>query len=188
VKLKTLKQGTIFDEMGENAQRKRIGYKSDVVCQVTNITYRQLDYWTRTGLIKPSVNQAYGSGNKRLFDFSDIVLVKTIKSLLDSGIALQKVKRAVNFLRDNQLDITKIILICDQDNIYVSTNAQDFIDVLAGGQGVFGLHIQKLCDVLKRDLNQISTRKISQKHLNRGNPDSVKSDLKEYKPLLRKVT
>ena len=71
------------------------GFRGPQVCKIVGITYRQLDYWARTDLVRPSVMDANGSGTQRLYSFQDLVTLRVIKSLLDTGIALQRVRVAV---------------------------------------------------------------------------------------------
>src|SRR5262245_62367111 len=81
-----------------------VGFRGPVACAAAGITYRQLDYWARTGLIAPSVRPASGSGSQRLDGFRDILLLKVIKRLLDTGISLQQIRTAVPRLRDHGID------------------------------------------------------------------------------------
>jgi DNA-binding transcriptional MerR regulator len=80
------------------------GYRGPQACKIVNITYRQLDYWTRTRLVTPSIQQAQGSGTQRLYSFNDLLQLKVIKSLTDAGASLQKVRQAIDYVRDNLQD------------------------------------------------------------------------------------
>ena len=75
------------------------GYRGPTACNAAGITYRQLDYWARTGLVEPTVRSATGSGSQRLYSFRDILLLKVIKRLLDAGVSLQQIRTAVQHLR-----------------------------------------------------------------------------------------
>ena len=75
------------------------GYRVPDVCRIVGISYRQLDYWARTGLVTPSIRDAHGSGTQRLYSFQDLVSLKVIKKLLDTGVSLQRVRKAVEHLR-----------------------------------------------------------------------------------------
>ena len=75
------------------------GYRGPVACAAAGITYRQLDYWARTGLVEPTVRPASGSGSQRLYGFRDILVLKVVKRLLDTGISLQQIRAAVTHLR-----------------------------------------------------------------------------------------
>ena len=75
------------------------GYRVPDVCKIIGISYRQLDYWARTGLVRPSIKDAQGSGTQRQYSFQDLVVLKVIKSLLDAGVSLQSARRAIEYLR-----------------------------------------------------------------------------------------
>ena len=77
------------------------GFRGPQVCKIVGITYRQLDYWARTDLIRPSIADAKGSGTQRRYAYTDLVELKVIKSLLDAGVSLQSARRAVEYLRKN---------------------------------------------------------------------------------------
>src|SRR4051794_16312737 len=77
------------------------GYRGPQVCSIVGITYRQLDYWARTDLIRPSIADAKGSGTQRRYSYRDLVELKVVKSLLDAGVALQSARRAIEYLREN---------------------------------------------------------------------------------------
>jgi len=133
-----------------------VGYRGPQVCQITGITYRQLDYWTRTNLIHPSVAEATGSGSQRLYGFRDLVIIKIIKGLLDTGISLQNVRKALVQL--DELDATElsgINLFSDGKTVYQCRSAEEVIDLLAGGQGVFGIAVPGLVAQLTGDLTSI---------------------------------
>src|SRR5918911_5551383 len=77
------------------------GYRGPQVCKIVGIPYRQLDYWARTDLIRPSIADAHGSGTQRRYSYNDLVELKVIKSLLDAGVSLQSARRAIEYLRSN---------------------------------------------------------------------------------------
>ena len=76
-----------------------VGYRGPSACQIAGITYRQLDYWARTSLVVPSIRSAAGSGSQRLYSFKDILVLKVVKRLLDTGVSLQNIRTAVDALR-----------------------------------------------------------------------------------------
>ena len=118
------------------------GYRGPTACNAAGITYRQLDYWARTGLIEPSVRGATGSGTQRLYSFRDILVLKVIKRLLDAGISLQQIRTAVTQLRERGTeDLTRVTLMSDGASVYYCTSNDEVIDLLQGGQGVFGIAI-----------------------------------------------
>jgi DNA-binding transcriptional MerR regulator len=118
------------------------GYRGPTACNAAGITYRQLDYWARTGLIEPTVRGAKGSGSQRLYSFRDILLLRVIKRLLDAGISLQQIRAAVQHLRERGTDdLTQVTLMSDGATVYECTSDHEVIDLLQGGQGVFGIAI-----------------------------------------------
>ena len=118
------------------------GYRGPTACNAAGITYRQLDYWARTGLVEPTVRGAKGSGSQRLYSFRDILILKVIKRLLDAGISLQHIRSAVQFLRERGTDdLTRVTLMSDGASVYECTSNDEVIDLLQGGQGVFGIAI-----------------------------------------------
>lgn len=122
--------------------RDSAGYRGAIACSAAGISYRQLDYWARTGLVEPSIRTASGSGTSRLYSFRDILVLKIVKRLLDTGISLQNVRSAVEHLRARGTnDLATLTLMSDGASIYECASADDVIDLLAGGQGVFGIAI-----------------------------------------------
>ena len=118
------------------------GYRGPTACRAAGITYRQLDYWARTGLVEPTVRGATGSGTQRLYSFRDILILKIIKRLLDAGISLQQIRTAVSHLRARGTDdLTRVTLMSDGASVYECTSNDEVIDLLQGGQGVFGIAI-----------------------------------------------
>jgi DNA-binding transcriptional MerR regulator len=119
-----------------------VGYRGPTACSVAGITYRQLDYWARTGLVIPSVRDASGSGTQRLYSFRDIVVLKVVKRLLDAGVSLQNIRKAIETLRQwGEDDLATMTLISDGTTVYECRSAEEVVDLLQGGQGVFGIAI-----------------------------------------------
>ena len=119
-----------------------IGYRGATACSAAGITYRQLDYWARTGLVEPGIRTASGSGTQRLYGFRDILVLKIVKRLLDAGVSLQNIRTAVEHLRSRGVtDLERITLMSDGASIYECASPDDVIDLLKGGQGVFGIAI-----------------------------------------------
>src|SRR5262245_18248731 len=107
-------------------------------CAAAGISYRQLDYWARTGLVEPSVRPATGSGSQRLYGFRDILVLRVVKRLLDTGISLQQIRAAVAYLREHGAsDVAQITLMSDGASVYACTSPDEVVDLLQGGQGVF---------------------------------------------------
>jgi DNA-binding transcriptional MerR regulator len=134
-------QGLLFDD-DVSSMPDDLGYRGPTACSAAGITYRQLDYWARTGLVEPTVRAAGGSGTQRLYGFRDILLLKVIKRLLDAGISLQQIRQAVAHLRARGTDdLTRVTLMSDGASVYECTSNDEVIDLLQGGQGVFGIAI-----------------------------------------------
>ena len=121
------------------------GYRGPTACRAAGITYRQLDYWARTGLVEPSVRGATGSGTQRLYSFRDILVLKVVKRLLDTGVSLQQIRTAVVHLRERGVDdLAQITLMSDGASVYECTSADEVIDLVQGGQGVFGIAVGRV--------------------------------------------
>jgi DNA-binding transcriptional MerR regulator len=134
-----------------------IGYRGATACSAAGISYRQLDYWARTGLVEPSIRPAGGSGSTRLYGFRDILVLKIVKRLLDAGVSLQNIRTAVNHLRDRGVtELERITLMSDGASIYECTSADEVIDLLAGGQGVFGIAVGKVWHEVEGSLSTLS--------------------------------
>lgn len=127
------------------AVSEAVGYRSTVACQAAGITYRQLDYWARTGLVEPSVRDATGSGMQRLYSFRDILVLKVVKRLLDTGVSLQNIRAAVEHLRQRGVaDLAQITLMSDGASVYECTSQDEVIDLVQNGQGVFGIAVGRV--------------------------------------------
>jgi DNA-binding transcriptional MerR regulator len=142
------------DVLGEQgAVPGEIGYRGPTACSAAGITYRQLDYWARTGLVEPSVRAAHGSGSQRLYSFRDILVLKVVKRLLDTGISLQQIRAAVRHLRDRgSADLAQVTLMSDGVSVYECTSADEVVDLLQGGQGVFGIALGRVWREVEGDL------------------------------------
>ena len=126
-------------------EQTEIGYRGATACTAAGITYRQLDYWARTGLVEPSVRNAMGSGSQRLYGFRDILVLKIIKRLLDAGVSLQNIRTAVEYLRNRGVtELESMTLMSDGASIYECTSPDEIIDLLQGGQGVFGIAVGRV--------------------------------------------
>jgi DNA-binding transcriptional MerR regulator len=134
------------------------GWRAPQVCNLVGITYRQLDYWARTGLLEPSLRQATGSGSQRLYSFTDVVQLKVIKQLLDAGMSLKKIRSAVEILRDqlaSDQPLTDVTLLSDGHTIYAATSPDQVMDVLRRGQGVFGIAIGPVQDEVAGAIHEL---------------------------------
>jgi DNA-binding transcriptional MerR regulator len=137
-------QGLLFtDELPQLPED--MGYRGPTACTAAGITYRQLDYWARTGLVEPSIRSAHGSGSQRLYSFRDILVLKVVKRLLDTGVSLQNIRTAVTHLRERGVDdLAQITLMSDGASVYECTSADEVVDLVQGGQGVFGIAVGRV--------------------------------------------
>jgi len=134
-------QESLFEPKELNRLPEGVGYRGAVACSAAGISYRQLDYWARTGLIEP-VRPAQGSGTQRLYSFTDVLVLKVIKRLLDTGVSLQNIRTAVELLRNRGTDdLSNLTLISDGASVYECTSDDEVIDLVRGGQGVFGIAV-----------------------------------------------
>jgi DNA-binding transcriptional MerR regulator len=138
------KQGLLFEGM-VGPVPDDVGYRGPTACKAAGITYRQLDYWARTGLVDPTVRGASGSGTQRLYSFRDVLVLKVVKRLLDTGVSLQQIRQAVQHLRDRGVeDLAGITLMSDGASVYECTSADEVVDLVQGGQGVFGIAVGRV--------------------------------------------
>ena len=134
-------QGTLFADPSATPDAL-IGYRGPTACSAAGITYRQLDYWARTGLVAPSIRSASGSGSQRLYSFKDILVLKVVKRLLDAGVSLQNIRIAVDALRSRGVDdLAQVTLLSDGTSVFECTSSEEVVDLLRGGQGVFGIAV-----------------------------------------------
>ena len=138
------------------------GYGVREVQRVVGVTYRQIDYWARTGLAVPSVRDAGGSGTQRLYSFQDILKLRVIKSLLDTGVSLQKIRKATAFLADMKRAPQGMTLISDGNRVYAEESPAVLLDLLAKGQGVFAIALDKVWTDLEKSLRKGRRRGVTQ--------------------------
>jgi DNA-binding transcriptional MerR regulator len=132
------------------------GITGTIACKTAGITYRQLDYWATTNLVVPSISNGIGSGSQRLYSFKDIIVLKVVKSLLNTGVSLQQIRKAVNFLLSKGIkDFAQITLISDGATIYECKSPEQIYDLMAGGQGVFGIALNSICKQVQTNLKKL---------------------------------
>ncbi|RAV32587.1 MerR family transcriptional regulator [Corynebacterium heidelbergense] len=152
-------QDALFDVHGPDDE---VGYRVPIACQVAGITYRQLDYWARTNLVQPTIRDAAGSGSQRLYSFRDILVLKIVKGLLDTGISLQNIRKAVEKLENLGVDdLSGITLVSDGTTVYECRSAEEVIDLLNGGQGVFGIAVPGLMKELTGTITAFPAEKVN---------------------------
>ena len=135
------RQGLLFGDDVASMPTDR-GFRGQVACSAAGITYRQLDYWARTGLVEPTVREASGSGTSRLYSFRDILVLRVVKGLLDAGVSLANIRTAIATLRERGVaDLAEITLMSDGTTVYECTSTDEILDLLKRGQGVFGIAV-----------------------------------------------
>ena len=147
---------------GLPATDSKSGYRGTAAAGAVGISYRQLDYWDRTGLVQPSVRGASGSGTQRLYSFRDILVLKLVKSLLDTGVSLQQIRTAVDELRASGInELAGITLMSDGSRVYLCTTQDEVIDLLGRGQGVFGIAVGRVLREVEATLVNIHADSLS---------------------------
>ena len=152
----TAVQEPLFADGIPSAPPADVGYRGTTACAVAGITYRQLDYWARTGLVTPSIRDASGSGTQRLYSFRDVLVLKLVRRLLDTGISLQNIRSAVSQLRAGGAeDLAEITLLSDGTTVYECTSPDEVVDLLQGGQGVFAIAVGRVVREVEGDLAEL---------------------------------
>ncbi len=117
----------------------REGFRGPQVCRIVGITYRQLDYWARTDLLRPSISDARGSGSQRIYSYTDLLQLKVIKQLLDAGVSLRSTRRAIECLRSSGTGVASASLVIADDKSVLANSGEELFDLLRGGQGVLSI-------------------------------------------------
>lgn len=116
-----------------------VGFSGQQASKVVGISYRQLDYWARTDLIRPSLSDAAGSGSRRRYSYQDLLELRVIKTLLDAGIRLESVREVFSYLREHvSTDIAAAHLVISGQSV-VLAQGDELVDVLRSGQGVLNV-------------------------------------------------
>ncbi len=135
-------QTSLFDDLELPVVPSALGYRGPTACAAAGITYRQLDYWARTGLVVPTIQGAHGSGSHRLYGFRDILILRVVKRLIDTGVSLPNIRIAVEHLSAREARfLAALTIMSDGASIYECTSEDEVIDLVRGGQGVFGIAI-----------------------------------------------
>jgi len=152
-------QPALFDAP-EPALDEADGYRGPIASKAAGITYRQLDYWDRTGLVSPSIRGAHGSGSQRLYSFRDILVLKIVKRLLDTGVSLQQIRVAISQLESHGItDLASITLLSDGASVYKCTSDDQVIDLVNGGNGVFGIAVGRVWHEVETTLTELPTER-----------------------------
>lgn len=152
--------GQLALDVGE-AAGVREGYRGPTVCKIVGISYRQLDYWDRTGLVQPSVRRASGSGTQRLYSFEDVVRLRVVKRLLDTGVSLKKVRLAVEQLRAYGHSLADVTLVSDGESVFAVEDDATMVDLLRRGQGVFAIDLRPVVDQLEGEVTSFPSERLA---------------------------
>jgi len=141
-----------------------VNFNTKAVFKITGLSIRQIDYWDRTHFIKPSVSEASGYGSVRLYSFNDLIQLKVAKTLMDKGVSLQKIRKALNYLKKNMPEIKKPLselrFLTDGETIFVLTKDNKvIIDTLKSGQLVFSLALGEIVESLKSEVVALQKEK-----------------------------
>jgi len=134
-------------------QDERPGYRGPAVSEVVGISYRQLDHWARTGLAVPTIRNAQGSGSHRLYSFEDIVRLRVVKRLLDTGVTLERIRKALEELTRQGRALADVTLASDGRTVYAIDDDRQLLDLLQRGQGVFAIALDPLVDELRGEVS-----------------------------------
>jgi DNA-binding transcriptional MerR regulator len=155
-----------------DGMEEAVGYRGVTACHAAGISYRQLDYWARTSLVVPSIRDASGSGTQRLYSFRDIVVLKVVKRLLDAGVSLQNIRKAIDALRSRGVDdLAGITLISDGTTVYECRSPEEVVDLLQGGQGVFGIAIGGAFKEIQGSLSHLPAERAAEEEMVEGEAD-----------------
>ncbi|MGA3219032.1 MAG: MerR family transcriptional regulator [Acidimicrobiales bacterium] len=137
------------------------GFRGPQVCNIVGITYRQLDYWARTDLLRPSISDARGSGTQRVYAYTDLLQLKVIKQLLDAGVSLRSTRKAIDCLRASGADVASASLLIADDRSVLARSGPELFDLLRGGQGVLSivLGMDKIVSEVDAAIMEIEARR-----------------------------
>jgi DNA-binding transcriptional MerR regulator len=158
-----IEQGQLFPDELPEPPGDDVGYRGPTACAAAGITYRQLDYWARTGLVVPSVRGATGSGSQRLYSFRDVLVLRVVRKLLEAGVSLQNIRTAVEHLRSRGVDdLAQVTLVSDGSTVYECTSDDEVIDLVRGGQGVFAIAVGRAVQDMRGQLASLPSERPGQ--------------------------
>jgi hypothetical protein len=143
------------------------GYTGPEVCNITGISYRQLDHWTSTKLVDASIRNIKGSGYHRIYSFQDIIKIKLVKKLREAGVSLQKIRLALKNIKQilgKNINLSDVSLFSDGKSIYVITSNNEMLDLIKQGQAVFGISLGPIHTETEADIHSLYPEKISAKN------------------------
>lgn len=134
-------------------------FTAQQACRLTGCTAHQLRYWDRVNLVRPSLQRTGGRpGRRRLYAFRDLVALRVVKSLLDNGMSVQRVRRAWDYLRrtaDMDRHLAEVRLVTDGHSIFrIASNDEELIDALRDGQLAFFVAISEITHEVEEDVTR----------------------------------
>src|SRR4030043_1479370 len=141
-----------------------MNFNTKAVFKITGLSIRQIDYWDRTHFVKPSVSEATGYGSVRLYSFNDLIQLRVAKTLMDKGVSLQKIRKAITYLKKNMPEVVKPLselrFLTDGETIFVITrDKKQIIDALKNGQLVFSIALGEIVEELKGEVLDLQKEK-----------------------------
>jgi DNA-binding transcriptional MerR regulator len=157
-RLPHLEQGSLDAALAGRDGGDEVGFRGPQVCKIVGISYRQLDYWARTDLVRPSLADARGSGTQRRYSYRDLVRLKLIKNLLDAGVKLQAARKAIDYVRgDLGDDWASASLVLNGTNSVLVRTGEDLVDVVRQGQGVLNIvSLGQVVDELEASIHDLA--------------------------------
>lgn len=136
------------------------GVNASTACRITGLSYRQLDYWDRSHFIKPSLQEAKGTGSARLYAFGDLIQLRVAKMLREKGISLQKIRHCLTFLKKHAPEVeqplAQLRLLADGESIFVLTeDSKVMLDTLRGGQFVFSVALEEIVSEMRGKVEEL---------------------------------
>lgn len=150
----------LFQDDPARSSTDDVGYRGPAACAAAGVTYRQLDYWVRTGLVVPSLRGASEGKSRRLYSFRDVLELRIVRNLLEAGVALHNIRAVIDHLRRCAGDLTDITLISDGDTVYECTMYSDMYDLVQGGQGVFAIALGNAVTHVREQLAELESERL----------------------------
>ncbi|MDB1089385.1 MerR family transcriptional regulator [Streptomyces sp. ACA25] len=145
----------------QRGTQETLGYRGPSACAAAGITYRQLDYWARTGLVEPSLRSAHSPGTPRLYSFRDVLVLKIVKRLLNAGMSLQSIRAAVAVLRtEDMAELSRTTLMSDGAAVYRCASVEEMAELLRGGRGIFGIAVGAVRAEVETALAQLQAERV----------------------------
>jgi DNA-binding transcriptional MerR regulator len=122
------------------SQDHELGFSGKQACEIVGISYRQLDYWDRQGVVSPTLAPAHGSGSQRRYSYRDLVRLRVVKSILDAGVRLKNARKAIEYLREDQgTDWQTASIVLAEGTSILARDGDALIDLVRHGQGVLNI-------------------------------------------------